>query len=66
MNDVLSRANGANEFFICKNNRRDVGTDVQLILGEIGINSGNEVHSNEVHTMGISTIGPKFRHVLLA
>ncbi len=45
---------GANNFFICENNGRDVGTDVQPRLAEVGINSGNVVHSNVVHTMGIS------------
>ena len=36
---------------MCKNNRRDVGTDVQARLAEVGISSGNVVHSNVVHTM---------------
>ena len=39
-------ATGANHFFICKNYRRDVGTGVQPRLDVVGINSGNEVHSN--------------------
>ena len=55
LNAVQSRATGANQFSICKNNSREVGTDVQPRLAEFGINSGNEVHSNKVHTMGIST-----------
>ena len=66
MNAVLPRATGANHFFICKNNERDVGTDVQSRLAGVGINSGNEVHSNEVHTMGISTLDHIFGHVLRA
>ena len=39
-------------FCTCKNNKRDVAREVQPTLDEVGIkknNSGNEVHSNEVH-----------------
>ncbi len=52
--------------FIRENNGRDVASDVQHTLAEVGINSGNEDHSIEVHTIGISTLDHTFRHVLPA
>ena len=39
----------------CENNRRYVVSDVHPFLAEVRINSGNEVHSNKVHTTGVST-----------
>ncbi len=42
-------------FCTCKIIRRDVASEVQSRLAEIAIkmiNSGNEVHSNEVHKCG--------------
>ena len=42
-------------FCTCKNSRRDVASEVQSKLAEVGLkklNSGNEVHSNEVHKCG--------------
>ena len=66
MNDRLCTAIGVNQFFMCKNNRGDVGTDVQTRLAEVGMNSGNIVHSNVVHTMGISKPDHVFGQDLLA
>ena len=48
LNVVPCIATGANQLSICKNNKRNVGTGVQPRLGENGVNSGNEVHSNKV------------------
>ena len=51
---------------MCKNNRRDVGIDVQARFAEIGINCGNVVHSNVVHIMGRSQLDHVFGQVFLA
>ncbi len=48
----LSPAVDAIWFCTCKNTRTDVASEVQPRLDKVGIikiNSGNEVHSNEVH-----------------
>ena len=47
-------------FFLCENNRRGLESDEQPGLAEVGINSGNVVHSNVIHTMGIF----KHNHIL--
>ena len=65
LNAALCIATGTNLCFICKNNRRDVGTGAQPRLVVVGINSGNVVHSNVVHTMRISEQDPIFEQVLL-
>ena len=66
MNDGLCTATDANHSFMCKNKRRDVGTDGQARLTEVAINSGNVVHRNVVHTIGISKLDHVFGQVLLA
>ncbi len=48
------------------NKGRDVGSDVQLTLVWVGINSGNVVHSNIVHTIGISEADQVFKQVPFA
>ena len=53
-------------FFDMQNSRTDVGSDMQSASAYIGINSGNEVHSNRVHTMGISIPYHIYGQVLLA
>ena len=63
---ALCTAAGANCFLKCMNKRRDVVSDGQPTLACVGINSGNVVHSNIVHTMGISEADQVFRHVPLA
>ena len=50
MNDGLCIAIGANYYFMCKSNRRYVGTDVQARLAEVTINSRNVVHSIRIST----------------
>ena len=52
-------------FFKCDNERRDVVNEVQLRLAWDGINSCNVVHSDVVHTMGISGINQVLKHVHL-
>ena len=66
MNNGLCILIDANHYFLCKNNRRDVATDVHTRLGEVGINSSNIVHNNVVHTMGVSKPDQAFGQVLLA
>ncbi len=66
MNDGFCIAIGANHFYMCKNNERYVRADVQARLAKIGTNSGNVVHSNVVHTIGISKPDHVFGQVLLA
>ena len=60
---ALCPAAGANYFFKCVNKRRNVDSNVQPTLAWVGINSGNVVHSNVVHTMDISEADQRFKHV---
>ena len=66
LNGTLCPATHSNCFSECENEGRGVGNEVHLRLVWVGINSGNVVHSNVVHTMEIYEPDHVFGQVLLA